>query len=182
MKKGSFRHLLSPFGIVQLIMVAAVGAALWLAYPPWRWERMKEDIRKRYPGVPQIDSAALADWFSRRSAQQPVIIDVRPQAEYDFSHLPGARHLRPSDTPAVFGFSEKDDVPFLVYDSTGSDSTAVASAFMKLGYKRVQSLEGGIFEWANLGHPLEGPNGPAGKVDPGASPHAGLLKRSRRAQ
>jgi hypothetical protein len=45
----------------------------------------------------------------------------------------------------------------------------------------VQSLEGGIFEWANLGHPLEGPKGPVKKVDPGASVNASFLKRSLRA-
>ena len=181
MNNSSVRRVFSPFGITQLIMVAAVGVALWLAYPPWRWERMKEAIRKKYPNVARIDSKDLKEWFDRRGDQQPVVIDVRPKAEYDVSRLHGARHLRPSETPAALGFSERDNVPFVVYDAIGADSPAVVAEFVRLRYTRVQVLDGGIFEWANLGRPLEGPDGPAHKVHPGAPIHAGFLKRSLRA-
>jgi rhodanese-related sulfurtransferase len=181
MRKGSLRQLFSPFGITQLIMVAAVGGALWLAYPEWRWERVKESIRKRYPAAPRITVKELKEWFDRKEDQKPVVVDIRPRAEYDVSHLPGARHVRPSDTPAALGFSEKDNVPFLIYDSVGDDSSSVAAEWTRRGYARVQALEGGIFEWANRGFPLEGPAGPAQKVAPGASLYAGFLKRGVRA-
>ena len=35
MKKGA--RILSPFGITQIVMAAAVIAALCMAYDPWRW-------------------------------------------------------------------------------------------------------------------------------------------------
>lgn len=181
MKKGALRPLLSPFGISQLIMVAAVAAALWLAYGPWRWERAKDAVRNRYPAIPRIDAMQLKDWFDRREDRKPVVIDVRSQAEYDFSRLPGARHMAISETPTKLGLSENMDVPLVIYDAIGADSSAVVESLVKFGYRQVQALEGGIFEWALQGKPLEGPSGPVTKVNPGISPHAKLLKRSLRA-
>ena len=181
MKKGFLRPLLSPFGISQFIMLAAVAAALWLAYGPWRWERAKDTVRNRYPAIPRIDAMQLKDWFDRREGPRPFVIDVRSQAEYDFSRLPGAKHMGISETPAKFGLGEKTDVPLIIYDAIGADSSAVVDSLIKLGYKQVQAIEGGIFEWALQGKPMEGPAGPVTKVNPGTSPHAKLLKRSLRA-
>jgi 3-mercaptopyruvate sulfurtransferase SseA len=45
----------------------------------------------------------------------------------------------------------------------------------------VQVLEGGIFEWANEGQPIEGPGGGTDKVRHGDSQFSGLLKRKHRA-
>ena len=181
MKKGILRPLFSPFGISQLVMVAAVAVALWLAYGPWRWERAKDVVRNRYPAIPRIDAQQLKDWFGRRGEQQPVVIDVRPQAEFDFSRLPGAKHMGISETPADLGIVEKEEVPFVIYDAIGADSSSVVENLARLGYKQVQALEGGIFEWAGRGLPMEGAIGPANKVSPGTSQYAKLLKRRLRA-
>lgn len=181
MKKGVLGSLLSPFAITQIIMLAAVGAALWLAYDPWRWERLKDVLRRRHPAVSRIDAASLKEWMDRREGPKPVVIDVRTLAEFDFSHLPGARHMGLSETPSTLGFPDKNDVSFVIYDAIGADSFAVAASLSQRGYVRIQALEGGIFEWANKGMPIEGPNGPMNKLKSGSSPHAGLLKRRLRA-
>ena len=181
MKKGFLRPLFSPFGISQLIMVAAVAAALWMAYGPWRWERAKDDVRNRYPNTPRIDAMQLKEWFDRGEGVKPVVIDVRSQAEYDFSRLPGAKHMGISETPAKAGIGEKTDVPLVIYDAIGADSSAAVESLVQLKYRHVQALEGGIFEWALQGKPMEGPTGPVAKVNPGTSPNAKLLKRSLRA-
>jgi rhodanese-related sulfurtransferase len=181
MKKGVPGLLLSPFGITQIIMLAAVGTALWLAYDPWRWERLKDEVRRRHPATPQIDAASLNEWMNRREGPKPVVIDVRPRAEFDFSHLPGARHMGLSDTPSTLGFADKNEASFVICDAIGLDSFAVAASLSQRGYLRIQALEGGIFEWANKGLPLDGPDGEMTKVKSGSSPHAGLLKRRLRA-
>ena len=181
MKKGILRPLFSPFGISQLVMVAAVAVALWLAYGPWRWERAKDVVRNRYPAIPRIDAQQLKDWFGRRGEQQPVVIDVRPQAEFDFSHLPGARRMSRSETPATLGIGEKENIPFVIYDAIGADSSAVVASLLELRYKQVQALEGGIFEWAGRSYPMESASGPVNKVNPGNSQYSKLLKRSLRA-
>lgn len=181
MKNGFLRPFLSPFGISQLIMLAAVAGALWMAYGPWRWERAKDDVRTRYPNTPRIDAMQLKEWFDRGEGVKPVVIDVRSQAEYDFSRLPGAKRMGISETPAKVGLGEKTDVPLVIYDAIGTDSSAVVESLAKMGCKHVQALEGGIFEWALQGMPLESPTGPVAKVNAGTSHSAKLLKRSLRA-
>jgi rhodanese-related sulfurtransferase len=182
MKKGGPGQLLTPFGITVMVLLAAVSVALWLAYIPWRWERTKEELRKRHPSVRRIDADGLKGWFAKPKEPKPVLIDVRPQADYDFSHLPGALHMALSDTPEPLGFPVKTGESLVVYDAVGEDSFAVASGLVQRGYARVQVLEGGIFEWANRGLPLEGASGATGTVQPGKSKFAGLLKRRATAQ
>src|SRR6266446_493924 len=127
MKKSALGQLFSPFGITQLIMVASVGAALWLSYGPWRLERAKDEIRNRYPNVARLDVPSLKEWLDRPAGPKPVVIDVRPQAEYEFSHLPGAKHMDPSENPLLLGFGGKDDASFVICDALGSDASAVAA-------------------------------------------------------
>jgi len=179
MKKNALGLLFSPFGITQLIMVAAIATALWLSYPSWRFERTKAEIRTRYPAVSRIDVAAAAEWIEAKTGPLPVVIDVRTRAEYDFSHLPGAIHMAPSEIPPV-GPSGKEAAQLIVYDTVGADSSAVAMRLTQLAYKHVMVLDGGIFEWANRDLALDGANGRTDRVNPGASPFARVLKRSHR--
>ena len=182
MKKGGPGQLFTPFGITVLTLLAAVGIALRLAYLPWRWERTKDELRNRFPGVRHVDAKDLSEWFADAAEPQPVLIDVRPQAEYDFSHLPHARRMALSDTPESLGISEKTDKSLVLYDAVGESAFAAAESLSKRGYVRVQVLEGGIFDWANRGLPLEGASGATGTVRPGNSKFAGLLKRRATAQ
>ncbi|MEO6738878.1 MAG: rhodanese-like domain-containing protein [Chthoniobacteraceae bacterium] len=184
MKKGGSGQLVTPFAITVLVLCAAAGTALWLAYLPWRYERTKDELRKKFPSVRRINvdgDESLKTWYEKPTGPKPVVIDVRPQAEYDFSHLPGARHMGLSETPASFGIPEGASESFVICDAVGADSFPVAERLFKLGYPHVQVLEGGIFEWANHDLPLEGPSGKSSKVLPGKSGFASLLKRRARA-
>ena len=177
MKKGT--RLISPFGLAQIVTVLVVGAALWLAYGPWRWAQLKEEVRARFPTVPRISGEDLSQW-RKTSLEQPVILDARGETEYSTSHSPGAR--RATVPPAQLGIDGKYDVPIVVYCAVGFDSAPVALRYLAQGYKRVQYLEGGIFLWAHEQRPLESLRGPAEKVHPGNSPHAAYLDRNQRAQ
>ena len=176
MKKSGVGRIFTPFGITQMVLLAAVGVALWLAYLPWRFERTKEEFRHRYPAVHRLDTDGLLGWFEKTAGPKPVLIDLRPRSEYDYSHLRGALHMALSETPTSLGFSEKTDESLVLYDAVGADAFSVAESLTKRGYERVQVLEGGIFDWANRGLPLAGPSGATGKVQPGHSKFAGLLK------
>jgi len=181
MKARGVRRLFTPFGIVQWIMVGAVGLALWLAYFPWRWERTKEELRGRFPGVRRLDAADLKDWYQKSEGPKPVIIDIRPRADYDYSRLPGALHMGLADTPEILGFPAKTDASLVIYDAVGADAFPVAASLVQRGYARVQVLEGGIYEWVNGGLPLESPGGATTKVQAGDLRNIGLLKRRHRA-
>jgi rhodanese-related sulfurtransferase len=176
MKQGGPGRIVTPFGFTMLVLLGAISVALWLAYLPWRWERTKDELRRRFPDIRHIDAKGLTDWISQTKDPQPAVIDVRPQADYDFSHLPHALHMAVSDTPASLGFTEKTDRTIVVYDAVGEDAFPVADSLGKRGYERVRVLEGGIFEWANRGLPLEGASGATGAVRAEKSKFAGLLK------
>jgi rhodanese-related sulfurtransferase len=177
--KGLRARLLSPFGIAQLVTLLVVGTALWLAFAPWRWGRLKDEVRARFPTVPRIAPEDLASW-QHMDVLQPVVLDARGETEYNASHLPGAR--RASASPALLGIEGKFDQPVVVYCAVGFDSAPVALRYLAQGYKRVQYLEGGIFLWADEGRPLESLRGPADKVHPGNSPYVSYLDRHRRAE
>jgi rhodanese-related sulfurtransferase len=175
MKKGA--RLLSPFGLAQIVTVLVIGAGLWLAFGPWRWGRLKEEVRGRFPSVPRIAPEDLARW-RELPVMHPVLFDARGETEYNTSHIPGAR--RAPASPAQLGIDASADVPIIVYCAVGFDSAPVAFRYIAQGYKRVQYLEGGIFLWANEGRPLESLRGPAEKVNPGNSPHINYLERKLR--
>jgi rhodanese-related sulfurtransferase len=177
MKKRGTGQRFTPFGVTQLVLLAVLAVALWLAYLPWRWERTKEDLRHRYPAIGRIDVEALKIWYAKTDGPQPIILDVRPQPDYDYSHLPGARHMGLSDTPESLGFAGKTEELFVICDAVGADAFPVAASLVQRGYPRVQVLEGGVFDWANRGLPLAGTAGETGRVQPGNSKFAGLLKR-----
>ena len=176
MSKGA--RLFSPFGLAQIATLLAIGSALWLAFGPWRWGRLKEEVRARFPSVPRIAPEDLASW-RKMDVLQPVLLDARSEAEYNTSHIPGAR--RATSSPALLGIEGKLDLPIVVYCTVGFDSAPIAFRYIAQGYKRVQYLEGGIFLWADEGRPLESLRGPTDKVNPGKSPHISYLHRKRRA-
>jgi rhodanese-related sulfurtransferase len=169
--------LFSSFGLAQLLTLLAVGAALWLAYDPWSWGRLKEDVRTRFPGVPTITTGDLADWL-KQPVVKPVLLDARSEAEYNASHLPGAL---PASVPAALAaFEGRFEQPIVVYCTVGFESAPIARRLIAQGYNRVQYLEGGIFFWANQGEAMENVRGAATKVDGGKSPYISYLQRSRR--
>ena len=181
MKNGGSGRLVTPFAITVLVLCVATGIAIWLAYLPWRWERTKEELRKRFPDVRRIDADDLKKWLAKTKDTMPVLIDVRPKADYEFSHIPNARQMALSETPASLGISETTNESLVIYDAAGKDAFAVAANLAHRGYARVQALEGGIFEWANRGEQLEGASGPAVQVRAGKSEFAPLLRHRARA-
>ena len=176
MSKGA--RLFSPFGLAQIATLLVIGTALWLAFGPWRWGRLKEEVRARFPNVPRITPEDLEAW-RKLDVLQPVLLDARGESEYNVSHIPGAR--RATSSPAMLGIEGKLEMPIVVYCTVGFDSAPVAFRYIAQGYKRVQYLEGGIFLWADEGRPLENLRGLTDKVNPGKSPYVSYLNRKRRA-
>ena len=106
-------------GLAQVVTLLAIGTALWLAYVPWRWGRLREEVRARFPSVPWITPEDFANWRSL-PVEQPVLLDARSEAEYNTSYIPGAR--RAPVNPSQLGVDPKSDVPIVVYCAVGFDS------------------------------------------------------------
>jgi rhodanese-related sulfurtransferase len=84
-----------------------------------------------------------------------LLIDVREESEYAKDHLPGAIHLGK-------GIIERDieqkvpdlNAEIILYCGGGFRSALAADNLQKMGYTNVISMEGGIRDWRENGHPL----------------------------
>jgi rhodanese-related sulfurtransferase/aspartate/glutamate racemase len=130
--------------------VDVAGLASWLA--------------RKYPDVASIDVPVLARWVGDRSRAAPVLIDVRTANEQAVSTLPGALCVAPGDDAAEVLRRVGAARAIVAYCAVGVRSAKLARALAAAGAVNVQSLRGGIFEWANRGLPLAGPSGPAQRV------------------
>lgn len=82
------------------------------------------------------------------------LLDVRPLADYEKTHIEGANHLDVTD-PA-FDQKAKETLPknevIAVYCNTGKRSAIAQQALEKLGYN-VINLDNGITSWIAAGLP-----------------------------
>ena len=185
--------VLSAFGFTQLIMLAAVSIALILAYNPWRWGNVRDDLMRSFPANDIIDGPTLERWIqhviNEESRRKPLLIDVRSEAEFAVSHMSGARRISPGASITEIGriisldASDADKrPPIVVYCAVGYASSEFVDRLKRMGVAQVQMLAGGIFRWANDSRPLVNLDGAAvSKVHPGKYPYSGLLNRACRA-
>ncbi len=83
-----------------------------------------------------------------------IIFDAREKAEFDISHIPGAKFLGYKKfNPKQLKDVEKDK-KIILYCSIGYRSEKIGEKLRKLGYSKIYNLYGSIFEWANRGYPL----------------------------
>jgi len=102
-----------------------------------------------------------------------VILDTRPEREFNVSHIPGALQIDPNmnadDFAAVYS-SVLTGNDVVLYCSVGRRSSQfgerVKTRAREAGAAKVMNLEGGIFGWHNDGHPLENENGGTVYVHP----------------
>ena len=191
--KRSAGKIFTAFGFTQLVMIMAIGAALFLAYDPWRWGKIREELLEKFPQVDRIDGETLDRWVREAKEapekQGPLILDVRSDADFRVSHLPGANHVNIGATAEEMLLLSTPDRraadllrPIVIYCAVGFESAELASRLKRGGFSRVQMLEMGIFRWANERRPLVNADGaPVEVTSAGNSLHSGLLDRSKRA-
>jgi len=98
-----------------------------------------------------------------------LLIDIREPAEFIRGHLPGAvlspRGLlefdihalveRTATNPAIAA----EDREIVLYCGTGGRSALAAETLNNMGYKNVQSMDGGVVAWAAANLPIDVPQG-----------------------
>ena len=123
--------------------------------PELRTPGLDEELSKLLPfQVPLIGVDSL-----RALKEGMLLLDTRARAEYERSHLPGARWA---------GFREFDggrwaelprDTLIVTYCSVGYRSDLIGQRLREMGFERVYNLYGSLFEWANRGYPLQNERG-----------------------
>lgn len=110
--------------------------------------------------VPEITVDSLA-----KNTGSVVFLDAREIAEYNVSHISGARHVGYDkfDMASVKNIAKNQRI--VVYCSVGYRSEKIAEKLIAAGYTNVSNLYGGIFEWVNQGHKIVDASGkPTAKV------------------
>lgn len=119
---------------------------------------IKEEIRGKFPGVPEIGIEELGGRLDEVGAERPELIDVRSPQEFAVSRIPGARNL-PLDAvtaQALLGLGITRERPIVLYCSVGYRSAMATERLRAAGFEKAVNLAGSIFEWANAGRPLDG--------------------------
>ena len=82
-----------------------------------------------------------------------IILDAREEKEFNVSHLKNAKYSgydKFDSKKLKQNYKNRNDT-IVVYCSIGIRSEIIGEKLLKLGYKNVYNLYGGIFEWKNQG-------------------------------
>jgi rhodanese-related sulfurtransferase len=112
--------------------------------------------------VPTVNPKQLSQLLQHKQA--PVLLDARSLAEYEVSHITGARFANyESFEPSQLKDVPKD-TPVVVYCSVGARSERVGEQLLQAGFKNVHHLYGGLFAWMNQGNPVYNSHGKTDKI------------------
>jgi len=102
-------------------------------------------------GVEQLAPAEATLFLNRQNA---VVLDLRPQGEFEAGHIINALNL-PADPDAQQKVLEKHrDRPLIAVCQNGMLSTRTARAIKLKGFEKVYSLKGGLAAWRGAGLPV----------------------------
>ena len=109
--------------------------------------RLVEDTRER------VKHFSIEEFLARLEAgERYILLDVREESEWARGHLPSAHHLSK-------GIIERDieqavpdrDAHLILYCGGGFRSALAADALQKMGYRHVESMDGGWRAWTAAG-------------------------------
>ena len=169
---------MTTFQRIGLVVAAVVAVALgWLgtASPT----SLAPLISLRFRSVDWVDAGTLADWMMGDSETKPTLLDVRTPEEFAVSHLPGAIRVDP-ERPDLRSMELALRSPVVVYCSVGYRSAAILDDIRTPGLGEIYNLRGGIFAWANEGHPIVRDQAPASSVHPYDAIWGRFLRRDLR--
>ena len=107
---------------------------LLLAGRPLVFELLQRGTSYKFRDVEWVVTKDLARWREDSSRVQPVLLDARTEAEYEVSHLQGARRIDPYRPSLVGIMRVPKDTPVVVYSSAGYRGARVASWLGEQGY------------------------------------------------
>ena len=126
-----------------LLVLLAVGSGAALLFTSLR----------RPGGRNGVTSTQATLLINRENA---LVIDVRASDEYVAGHLPDSRNIPLDQLEArAVELDSKKDAPLILVCQTGARSAGACKQLERLGFTRVNNLEGGIAGWRSAGLPLK---------------------------
>jgi membrane protein DedA with SNARE-associated domain/rhodanese-related sulfurtransferase len=160
------------YDVLQVVVaIGKLGALLLVAmlalYMLARWWRREAFIREL-----RADRITVDDLLGLiKESRKPLILDVRPkEIRQQAGIIPGAVPARPEDIDAL-AMTYSRDLETVVYCACPNEASAAIAAkhLMRVGFKKVRPLLGGIDAWVKAGQPLERapvPATPTGRSSP----------------
>lgn len=100
-----------------------------------------------------IDVPTFSLYINEKQNSQ--ILDVRTPAEWAQGIIPGAKKMNLHDPDFTTQLQALDmDRPVLVYCRSGARSENAMKLMVKMGFKEVYNLEGGILAWQSAQQPV----------------------------
>lgn len=96
--------------------------------------------------------------------EEIILLDTRPNEEYNVSHLPGARCVGYDDFEREQVDQIDRNTTLVVYCSVGYRSERIGRELKEMGFKEVYNLYGGIFKWKNEGNTVVNQSGETDSV------------------
>jgi rhodanese-related sulfurtransferase len=156
-----------PNARLALLMTGLIVAAVALLFTrSINWFLLKKTLEHRFPEVVWISTQELSNWLNDKSKPAPLLLDVRTPAEWNVSHLPGARHVEPKTPVENVTAGISQDTPIVTYCAVGYRSAEMAKRLKAAGFTNVRNLEGSIFQWANEHRSLVQGEQPVSRVHP----------------
>jgi rhodanese-related sulfurtransferase len=163
--KAPRKHLTKRTIIALVLLTAVLGGLLWDGSPLASLV-LRQAVRLKFRSVRQVTPTELVAWTHDPNRPPPLLIDARPDSAFRLSRLEGAVRIDPEHPDLAPLQHVPRDQPLVVYDAAGVIGTVMVIGLTEAGFSRVSNLEGGIFHWANEGHPIVGDSGSAAKVNP----------------
>lgn len=134
-------------------------------------DAVRAQVKTDHAGLAQLSTAALAEALDRDEAL--LLIDVREEAEFAVSRIPGAQRVDPGAWTGTFlkEYGDKARGKRVVfYCAVGVRSSGLAArveaGLKERGALAVYNLDGGIFAWHNEGRALADAHGATRFVHP----------------
>ena len=159
------KRLTNKTVFMLVLLMGMIGGLAWDGSPLGSLA-LRKAVQLRFKDVRQVTPVELVAWMRDPSRPPPLLIDARPPAQFQLSHIAGAVEIDPTAPDLAPLVNVARDIPLVVYDGPGVVSAAMVQALVTAGFSRVSSLDGGLFRWVNEGMPVTNDQGPAAKVDP----------------
>jgi len=110
------------------------------------------EISGLFRGYKALQPAGLTALVNRDNA---LVVDLRPSADFEKGHIPGARNVQMSQfDPENKQLAAARALPVVLVCKTGQTAGAAAKRLHKAGFGHVYVLDGGIGAWQQAGLPL----------------------------
>ena len=110
------------------------------------------ELATLFRGFKGLGPAALTALVNRDNA---LVVDLRPQADFEKGHIPGSRNVQMSQfDPENKQLVAARALPVVLVCKSGQTSSAAATRLRKAGFEHVYVLDGGIGAWQAADLPL----------------------------